>query len=475
MSRKTVAGYRGIVHPRAPGFTHLVLLALISGLALLSGGEVVAQPIDPTPIPVYVDTFRNMSENPGLDSLGSIITRDLRLTIVLLDGFRVAERSESAEVEIVGVVSQDEVGNYTTSVSVRNRGSGEIVTEETETFSSVFDVFDTGAEVGRRLMSTYTNRALTYGSLAVSLSSPAPAVGIFLAGESLDANALNLDRVLAGSYPFEVGFDGYEPFYSREVVIAEGERTVVNVAVPRLSPDEYQDRMAQRVSALLEQGQAARRPEVPDRGAAGDGAPFDRYLAAADRFVEVATGRRVLRFHQTPIVVDGDATDWESIPILSFDRGTDERADLRTVQLAADDDTLYGFVRVGTFNDGDGFELSIYPHRDTGVRNGTIANVTAGVRSGQTVYLAVFKNPNPDGGGEWTTGYRTTRNAIRGAEGIEFSIPISSFQFRGAEGTLNGVPRQIYIDVEGVTLEPSGEDFDHGGGDTIPGVLVQFL
>lgn len=464
------------------GFSVAFSLLLLLSLAI--------QTASPQNVRVEVRPFRNESGNVALDALGQVLIRDLSLTVALLEGFELVvggsgagSRAGAAAVEIVTEISQLNDGTYIASGAVIRDGA-EVVREE-ERFDSVFDVFDTGGEIGERILSAYTNRVLEFASLSLRPTSRPEELEILLEGQPLGIDALDLERVLAGVRVVEARLAGNDPFFRRTLELAGGDRRQLTIDVPTLSAQAFDQASRQALEGFFREVGGSARPDADGGGASSgtedtltagserelrsllslpEATPDDRFApveAAVSLHREILGGFTLPRLRNGVVTVDGEAGDWRSIPTHVETNASGNRGRIVSGRFAQDSERFYGYVEVANFDDGDGIEVSLLVPGTGGGSGEGIVNITMAGSEGSSVFLAAYKNPQR-GSDNWSTAYESRGAAAFTGEAYEFSLPLRALRFAGVDSSGEGVPNRFTLDVEaGVTLEPGGGGFDY--------------
>ena len=429
-------------------------------------------------VPVYLAPFRNDSGNAALDALGQVLIRDLSLTVALLEDFSLTEAEEEARVRIVTEIGLDAAGSYVAAGSVIREGE-EVVREEAR-FDSVFDVFDTGGEIGERMLSAYTNRELEFAALTIRPTSRPDSLEILLDGQSLSLDSLNLDRVLAGEWELEARLAGEDPFFRESLQLEDGDQQEITLEVPSLTAEAFRGANAERLGGFLIGGSNGEADGPIAAIEAVDSAGLQQ-LRSRFGLVEVSEdeaspvieealeqhrlilgGFTLPRLRPGVITVDGEPEDWRSVPsqVESLPvRGTGNR--IVTGRFSEDRNRFFGYLEVENFEEGDGLEVTIRVPVNAGGSEGGILNITMANSSGSAVYLAAYMNPRA-GTDNWSTAYESGSAATFTGDAFEFSIPVRAMRFSGVESNQDGIPERFTLDVEvGVTLETGGRGFDY--------------
>lgn len=448
--------------PRLAGRFRAGLIRLSAVILLVASLPLGAQTLDTTR--VYIEPFRNQTDNAAVATLGDVLVSEMRLTIALLDGFELVDSAPAADILITSSMDVLEGGIYRSISAVEENGQAVSVVELE--FPSVFDVFDAGGQAGEQLLSSYTNQVLEFARLVIAPSRRPDGLEISIDGQQLDLNSLQLDRVLTGTRRVVARFAGSAaPFFSRELELESDADVRVEIPVPALGPSAYREALIQRSAAGLateEDVPQARVRDLRERFSAILAAqrvrvvrrpfPNDLFAARSTAYDAVAGGFTMPWLRDAVITVDGDPSDWASVPVHT-------RSATAVGRFAHDSDRFYGHIEAPDMTSGEGLEVSIQIYAGPG-RGSEVAQINipmARLDADGRVRLKVFANVN----GSWSTRYETSTTAVYRDGAFEFAVPVSVLRAPQVERNTAGVPAILTVDTEaGVRI--SGDDFDYG-------------
>lgn len=254
------------MHARRPRFDAFRSCAVAVLIALAASTSIAAQDTDDAAaaedLPrVLVIPFENATGQAQNDAVANATTDTIRLTVNLLDAYRLVEMPDLTEEQqqlgltelaatlaeqlatesvLYGEVTRDDAGTFLFTLSVWDRRQQAVrTTTETES-TSLFGVFDAADELVAEAVSAFAGVRIGFGS--INFTAPAEdRYRVYLDGSVVGDNVRSIDRVLIGERTVritQVIGDREREIYTETFTIEEGDRETVLVQIPEATPEE---------------------------------------------------------------------------------------------------------------------------------------------------------------------------------------------------------------------------------------------
>lgn len=193
--------------------------------------------------PVYAQNARprvgvlEIENRTGRDTHGPLadtVRQTILLTLTLLDRYEVVDRDVPRAADIAGQaavfpvetvlwgeITLDEEDRIAITVTIFDRIEDRIVVTETETASSLLDVFDTADILVGSVIGEFSGTRVGFGTITLDVSGSGD-YHVFLDGTDLGGNATRFDRILAGEYRIRVDQElpeGYRTVLEQDIVV----------------------------------------------------------------------------------------------------------------------------------------------------------------------------------------------------------------------------------------------------------------